>query len=164
MFVISSIHTNKLQTILQTLSWCQTSGKIQGGIYSDRTYTMPINSRNLHTHTCTAFQEALREDFLQIFRLLPRPLATVTAYWRRKERVYSSCGLDLGLEIGSSSSNPSHLRPIQELQSFIPTKEGNRELQSYKSYQSFRASNPGTKTLKTLKNTVFYYIFKSCNG
>ena len=37
--------------ILQTLSWCQTSGKIQGGIYSDR------------THRYTAFQEAFREDF-----------------------------------------------------------------------------------------------------
>ena len=35
--------------VLQTLSWCQTSGKIQGGIYSDRTHT--------------AFQEAFREDF-----------------------------------------------------------------------------------------------------
>ena len=34
---------------LQTLSWCQSSGKIQGGIYSDRTHT--------------AFQEAFREDF-----------------------------------------------------------------------------------------------------
>ena len=37
---------------IQTLSWCQTSGKIQGGIYSDRTHT--------------AFQEAFREDFLNI--------------------------------------------------------------------------------------------------
>ena len=34
---------------IQTLSWCQNSGKIQGGIYSDR--------------TLTAFQEAFREDF-----------------------------------------------------------------------------------------------------
>ena len=24
---------------IQTLSWCQTSGKIHGGIYSDRTHT-----------------------------------------------------------------------------------------------------------------------------
>ena len=32
-----------------TLSWCQTSGKIQGGIYSDQTHThtttTPVNSR-----------------------------------------------------------------------------------------------------------------------
>ena len=34
---------------IQTLSWCQTSGKIQGGIYSDRTHT--------------AFQEAFQQDF-----------------------------------------------------------------------------------------------------
>ena len=39
-----------------------------------------------------------------------------TAYWRCKERLYSNCGLELGLEIGSF--NPSHLQPIQELQSF----------------------------------------------
>ena len=37
--------------ILQTLSWCQIIGKIQGGIYSDR------------THRYTAFQEAFQEDF-----------------------------------------------------------------------------------------------------
>ena len=36
---------------IQTLSWCQTSGKIQGGIYSDR------------THRYTAFQDAFQEDF-----------------------------------------------------------------------------------------------------
>ena len=28
----------------RTLSWCQTSGKIQGGIYSDRTYTQNNNN------------------------------------------------------------------------------------------------------------------------
>ena len=47
---------------------------------------------------------------------LPRPLATTTAYWRCKERLYSFCGLELGLE--SSHFNPSQLQPIQELQSF----------------------------------------------
>ena len=45
-----------------------------------------------------------------------------TAYWRRKERVYSFCGLELGLETGSCF-NPSQLRPIQELQSFEPRYE-----------------------------------------
>ena len=34
---------------------------------------------------------------LQIFRLLPRPSAMTTAYWRCKERVYFS-GLETGLE------------------------------------------------------------------
>ena len=34
---------------------------------------------------------------LQIFRLLLRPSAMTTAYWRRKERVYFG-GLETGLE------------------------------------------------------------------
>ena len=34
---------------------------------------------------------------LQIFRLLPRPSAMTTAYWRCKERVYFG-GLEMGLE------------------------------------------------------------------
>ena len=34
---------------------------------------------------------------LQIFRLLPRPSAMTTAYWRCKERVYFG-GLETGLE------------------------------------------------------------------
>ena len=48
-----------------------------------------------------------------------------TAYWRRKERLYPNCGLELGLEIGSF--NPSHLQPIQELQSFITQRYENLE-------------------------------------
>ena len=37
-------------------------------------------------HTRTAFQEAFREEYSDFFR---DHIATVTAYWRRKKRVYS---------------------------------------------------------------------------
>ena len=49
-----------------------------------------------------------------------------TAYWRCKERLYSNCGLELGLE---SSFNPSQLQPIQQLQSYRATRAS--ELQRY---------------------------------
>ena len=70
--------------VLQTLSWCQTSGKIQGGIYSDR------------THRYTAFQEAFREDFeysdfFQDHPLQPQHIGDV-----RREFIH--CGLETGLE------------------------------------------------------------------
>ena len=39
-----------------TLSWCQISGKIQEGIYSDQT---PQQQQQWHT----VFQEAFQEDF-----------------------------------------------------------------------------------------------------
>ena len=69
-----------------------------------------------------------------------------TAYWRRKERLYSFCGLELGLE--SSCFNPSQLRPIQELQSYT-------ELQSYRATQSFRASNPSfEQRYENAQNTI----------
>ena len=76
MFIIISYH--------QTLSWCQISGKIKGGIYSDR------------THRYTAFQEAFREDFeySDFFRdhpLQPQHIGDV-----RREFIY--CGLETGLE------------------------------------------------------------------
>ena len=56
-----------------------------GKSYSDRT-------QQQQQQWYTAFQE----DF-KIFRLLPRPSATTTAYWRCKERVYFG-GLETGLE------------------------------------------------------------------
>ena len=70
MFNIISHNTYKIQT----LSWCQISGKIQGGIYSDRTRMQNNNNNNnadkiqggIYTHTRTAFQEAFREDFVNI--------------------------------------------------------------------------------------------------
>ena len=138
---------------LRTLSWCQNSGKIQGGIYSDRTHmqtttttTTLINSRrNLHTRI--AFQEAFREDFANIqtssetIKLRPQHIGDV-------RREYIHCGLELGLE--SSCFNPSQLRPIQRAS----------ELQSYTELQSFesRASNRGTKTQNTVKHrkTLFF--------
>ena len=46
-----------------------------------------------------------------MFRLLLRPSAKTTAYWRRKERVYFG-GLEMGREKGSL--NPSHLGPAQQ--------------------------------------------------
>ena len=57
--------------------------------------------------THTQHFKRLVERTLWIFRLLLRPSATTTAYWRCKERLYSFCGLELGLEIGSF--NPSRL-------------------------------------------------------
>ena len=127
---------------------------------------MPINSRrNLHAHAHMHSISRGLSRGLRVFRLLLRPTATVTAiqdiwsqlsetaYWRRKKRVYLILDLIWDLS-SSSSSNPSQLRPVQELQSFIPTKEGNRKLQSYKNFRAIatRASElqryPGTNTLK----------------
>ena len=45
-----------------TLSWCQISGKIQGGIYSDQTHTHNNNVGKFKEEFIT-FQEAFREDF-----------------------------------------------------------------------------------------------------
>ena len=52
-----------------------------------------------------------------------------TAYWRHKERLYSFCGLELGLE--SSCFNPSQLQPIQELQSYRATRASELRTQRY---------------------------------
>ena len=49
----------------RTLSWCQISGKIQGGIYSDRTHTHNNNAGKFKEEFI-AFQEAFREDFVNI--------------------------------------------------------------------------------------------------
>ena len=70
--------------ILQTLSWCQISGKIQGEIYSDQ------------THRYTAFQEAFQEDFeysdfFQDHLLQPQHIGDV-------RREFINCGLKTGLE------------------------------------------------------------------
>ena len=43
---------------IATLSWCQISGKIQEGIYSDQT---PQQQQQQQQYT--AFQEAFQEDF-----------------------------------------------------------------------------------------------------
>ena len=114
------------------------------------TTTTPINSRkNLHTHSISrGFSRGLCE-YSDFFR---DHIATTTAYWRRKERLYSFFffGLELGLE--SSCFNPSQLRPIQEIQSFESRASELQEL------QSFRASNRGTKTQNTVKHrkTLFF--------
>ena len=78
--------------ILQTLSWCQISGKFQGGIYSDR------------THRYTAFQEAFQEDFeysdfFQDHPLRPQHIGDV-----RTELFIVDLNWDL-----KSSFNPSRL-------------------------------------------------------
>ena len=72
-----------------------------------------------------------------------------TAYWRRKERLYSFCGLELGLETGSCF-NPSQLQPIHratELQSFRGTK----------------IQNTVKKPLKATESH-FRHFLRSCNG
>ena len=78
--VIESTTTTTTTNRSDTLSWCQNSGKIQGGIYSDRTHTQtttttttPINSRkNLHTHSISrGFSRGLCEysDFFRDHKL-----------------------------------------------------------------------------------------------
>ena len=63
--------------VSQTLSWCQTSGKISFKNFTVIELTHSI-SRGL-----------------QIFRLLLRP--GITTHWRRKKRVYLG-GLEMGPE------------------------------------------------------------------
>ena len=50
------------------------------------------------THTHAQHFKRLFERTLRIFRLLPRPLATTTAYWRCKERLYSFVDLNWDLK------------------------------------------------------------------
>ena len=67
-----------------------------------------------------------------------------TAYWRHKERLYSTCGLELGLETGSF--NPSHLQPIQRAS----------ELQSYRARnQSFRAKYENLEHCESQLKAIF---------
>ena len=80
-----------------------------------------------------------------------------TAYWRRKERLYSNCGLELGLEIGSF--NPSRLQPT--------TKELSLHLRKASEETNKRASNRGTKIQNTVKvnlKAIFDTFSRSCNG
>ena len=137
---------------LRTLSWCQISGKIQGGIYSDRTYakqttttTTPINSRrNLHTHSISrGFSRGLCEysDFFQDHKLQPQHIGDV-----RRDYIHF-CGLELGLE--SSCFNPSQLRPIQELQSFE---------QRYENIEHYQ------KAAKSHRKLFSTHLPRSCNG
>ena len=63
--------------------------------WQDLLETGKILQRSNSTTTTTTVYSISRG--LQIFRLLPRPSATTTAYWRHKERVYFG-GLEMGLE------------------------------------------------------------------
>ena len=83
---------------IQTLSWCQTSGK------SREEFTVIELTHTQH------FKRLFKRTF-RIFRLLLRPSATTTAYWRCKERVYSFVDSNWDLK---SSFNPSHLLPAQQ--------------------------------------------------
>ena len=75
---------------IHTLSWCQ------------RVVRISRNRENLTAieSTTTTMVYSISRGIsrgLQIFRLLLRPSAMTTAYWRRKERVYFG-GLEMGLE------------------------------------------------------------------
>ena len=119
--------------VLQTLSWCQISGKISLRFYSDPNSQIHSISRGLSRG-------------LQVFRLLLRPLATVTVYWRRKKRVYFAVDLirDLKRQFKSKS---------------IMTNT------RYKSFRAHRASNPEVRKFRTLlkatQKAVFVYFIKS---
>ena len=78
------------------------------------------------THTHAQHFKRLFERTLRIFRLLPRPLATTTAYWRRKERLYSFVDSNWDL------------KAVVLIQV------------SYNQYKSFRASNPEVQKYRTL--------------
>ena len=111
--------------------------------YSDRTHTITtttttmVNSgRNLHMHT-QHFKRLFERTF-EYSDFFRDHHATTTAYWRRKERLYSNCGLELGLEIGSSSSNPSQL-----------STSAYKELQSFKTRAS-ELQNPEVRKSRTL--------------
>ena len=71
-----------------------------------------------------------------------------TAYWRRKERLYSNCGLKLGLETGSF--NPSCLQPAQlELHSFTASQLQNKRYENLENCKS---------QLKAIFNTFHFLV------
>ena len=123
--------------------------------YSDRTHTQNNNNSNASKskeefdRTHTAFQEVFREEYSDFFR---DHIATVTAYWRRKKRLYSlfvDSNWDLKavvlIQVSYDRYKSFRATELSELriQSFRATKLSELQI------QSFRASNPGTKTHKT---------------
>ena len=112
----------------------------------------------MHMHTRTAFQEAYQEDFKYSDFFRDQQLWSQHIGDIRRE--FICCGLDLGLEISSSSFNPSQLRPIQELQSFIPTEEGNRELQELSELQELQSFEPRYENTKNTQKHHFSLHFQ----
>ena len=104
---------------MQTLSWCQRVVRISRNRENLTVIEFTTKSRKeftvieLHNNNNDSIHSISRgiSRGLQIFRLLLRPSATTTAYWRHKKRVYFG-GLEMGLEKGSF--NPSHLQPAQQ--------------------------------------------------
>ena len=76
----------------------------------------------------------LFERTLQIFRLLPRPLATTTAYWRRKERLYSFV-----------DSN-------WDLKAVVLIQVSYDQYKSFRATQSFRASELRTQRYENIEH------------
>ena len=63
--VIESTTTTTMTNRSDTLSWCQTSGKSREEFTVIKlTHNNNGKFKEEFTHTCTAFQEAFREDFL----------------------------------------------------------------------------------------------------
>ena len=117
------------------------------------TTTMPVNSRrNLHTHSISrGFSRGLCK-YSDFFR---DHIATVTAYWRRKERVYSFVDSNWDLKAvvliqvsydQYKSFRATELHRASELQSFRASKLR---------IQSFEQRYENTKHRKTPQNTVF---------